>query len=248
MQKVYAFVASSYTGKSNEQQKGLVTHYAVQTGLSPEIVEGRRSKKKKWREQTDVRELINSLQPGDILIVPDITFLGADGTDRLSCISTILRKGAALHFAESELVLDPAVLGEKGRSFLALMYLLSMLLQPESRAKEEKRGRKRGPGRPPKKRRGRPPKRRGPGRPPKKRVGRPPKKKKPGRKPSRKKRVSPLLDRFNKEILTIRKYLRRRFSIRAIASMLNMPYQPLRALIKKHPTLSLLAKRRNSER
>jgi len=75
------------------------------------------------------------------------------------------------------------------------------------------------------------------------RVGRPKKAKKPGRKPAPKKRVSALQERFNKEILTIRKYLNSRFSVKMIADMLEMPYQPLLALIKKHETLKGFVKK-----
>ncbi len=239
---VFSFITLNRVGKSDPVQKELVSAYAARKGLSATIVEGRYSKKKIWRERTALAKLIERLQPGDALIVPAANLLGRDAADRISCVGAIIAKKASLHLADSGMVLDGAALGEQGSSLFTLLYLLASSLA----APAETPGKKKKPGRKPKRRRGRPPKRRRPGRPPKKKVGRPKKKRKPGRKPARKKRVSALQGRFKKEILTIRKYLRNNFSVRTIAEMLDMPYQPLRALIKRHPTLSGLLKSRGA--
>ncbi len=235
---VFSFITLNRVGKSDPIQREIVTTYAAQKGFAVTIIEGRYTKKKSWRDRTALAKLIEGLRPGDVLIVPAVNLLGCDAADRLSCVGAIIAKKASLHLADSGMVLDGASLGEQGSSLFTLLYLLASSLAAPAEVPEKK------PRRKPKKRRGRPPKRRRPGRPPKKKVGRPPKKRKPGRKPARKKRVSALQPRFKKEILTIRKYLKNNFSVRTIAEMLDMPYQPLRALIKKHPTLSQLLKSR----
>ena len=247
MSKIIAYVTKNRVGRPDEKQRAALAAYMTAHELKPEIVEDAYSKKKPWKKRTALAATVENLKSGDTLIFPGKEYLGVDAQDRIALLSELLKKKVVVHLIAEGLVLKG--ISEEGTTLLSLF---ALLLSPEKKRPGRKPGRpaKKKRGRPAKKKRGRPAKKKV-GRPPKKKIGRPPKrkvgrpkmKKKRGRKPARKKRVSSIQKQFNDQILTIRTYLKNRFSVKTIAEMLGMPYQPLRALIKKHETLSQFVKK-----
>ena len=244
MSKIVAYVTKNRVGRPDEKQRAALAAYMTAHNIKPDVIEDSYSKKKPWKKRTALAAAVENLKSGDTLIFPGKEYLGLDAQDRIALLAGLLKKKVAVHLIAEGLVLKG--ISEEGTTLLSLF---ALLLSPEKKTPGRKPGRpaKKKRGRPAKKKRGRPAKKKG-GRPPKKKVGRPPKRKvgrprKPrrrGRKPARKKRVSSIQKQFNDQVLTIRKYLVNRFPVRTIAEMLEMPYQPLRALIKKHPTLKEL--------
>ncbi|HSA32766.1 MAG TPA: recombinase family protein [bacterium] len=247
MSKIVAYVTKNRIGKPDEKQRAALAAHMTAHQLKPEIIEDAYSKKKPWKKRAALAAAVEALKSGDTIIFPGKEYLGLDAQDRIALLAELLKKKVIVHLIAEGIILKG--ISEEGTT---LFSLFALLLAPEKKSPgrkpgspaKKKRGRpaKKKRGRPAKKKVGRPPKNKV-GRPPKRKVGRPKAKKKPGRPPARKKRVSSLQGRFKKEILTIRKYLVNRFSVKTIAEMLEMPYQPLRALIKKHPTLKELVKK-----
>lgn len=248
MSKTIAYVTKNRVGRPDEKQRAALAAYMTAHEIKPEIVEDAYSKKKPWLKRKELSALVENVGAGTTLIFPALEHLGHNTPDRIALLAELMKRKVVVH-----LVAEGIVLKNFSDEGIALFALFSALLAPEKKTPGRTPGRsaKRKPGRPAKKKRGRPAKKkRGrpamkkkPGRPPKKKVGRPKLKKKPGRKPARKKRVSPIQQQFNDQILTIRKYLVNRFSVKTIAEMLGMPYTPLLGLIKKHPTLAGLVKK-----
>ncbi len=227
MSKIVAYVTKNRVGRPDEKQRVALAAFMTAQNIKPEIVEDAYSKKKPWRKRKELSVLAENARSGDTIVFPAIEHLGCDAADRIALLSELMKRGVAVH-----LVAEGIVLKNFSEEGIALFGLFSVLLNPGKKTPGRKPGRK--PGRPAKKKRGRPPK---------KKVGRPKIKKKPGRKPARKKRVSALQQQFNDKILTIRTYLKNRFSVKTVAEMLEMPYLPLLALIKKHETLKDLVKK-----
>ncbi len=240
MSKIIAYVTKNRVGRPDEKQRAVLSGYAAANGLAPEIVEDTYSLKKSWKKRAALAAAVENLKNGDTLIFPGKEHLGTDTQDRIAFLAELMKKKIVVHLIAEGVVLKG--ISEEGTT---LFSLFALLLVPEKKTPGRKPGRpaKKKRGRPAKKKRGRPPKKKA-DRPPKKKVGRPKlKKKKPGRPPARKKKVSPIQQQFNDQILTIRKYLVNRFSVKTIAEMLELPYLPLLGLIKKHPTLAGMVKK-----
>ncbi|HNT27491.1 MAG TPA: recombinase family protein [bacterium] len=249
--RIIGFCTLNRVGRTDTKQKEALTAYAAEKTLILEIVEGRYSHKKKWKARTELVKLLEGLKPGDTLVTPTLSLLGLDSGDILSFIAELMKKKVDLHIVDLGLVI--AASGYSG-DMIALFTLMTALTVPAKgkpgrkpgRPAKKKRGRpaKKKRGRPAKKKPGRPPKKKKVGRPPQKKVGRPKTKlKKRGRKPARKKRVSSIQQQFNDKAFTIRKYLKSQFPVQRIAEKLGLPYQPLLALLKKHPKLKGLVKK-----
>jgi DNA invertase Pin-like site-specific DNA recombinase len=252
MAKTIAYVTKNRVGKPDEKQRAALAAFMTAGGIKPDIVEDAYSKKKPWSKRTALAAAVEGLKAGDTLILPAIEYLGSDLKDRMSLLAELMKRKIVVHLVAEAIVLKN--ISEEGASLFALF---SLLLTPEKKSPGRKPGRpaKKKRGRPAKKKIGRPkakkkvgrpPKKKSPGRPPKKKVGRPKAKKKPGRKPAPKKRVSAIQQDFNDKVLTIKKYLNSRFSVKMIAEKLEMPYQSLLALIKKHPKLKGMVKKGRS--
>lgn len=247
MSKIIAYVTKNRVGRPDEKQRNALAAHMTAHNIKPDVVEDAYSKKKPWKKRTALAATIETLKSGDTLIFPGKEYLGLDTQDRIALLAELLKKKVVVHLIAEGLVLKG--ISEEGTTLFALF---ALLLSPEKKSPGRKPGRpaKKKRGRPAKKKRGRPakkkigrPLKKKVGRPPKRKVGRPKAKKNPGRKPARKKRVSTIQKQFNDQILTIRKYLKSNFPVNTVAKLVGLPYQPLLALIKKHPTLKAFVKK-----
>jgi len=232
----YAYISKYRNGKSDKKGIDFINLFFSIKNTKITIVEGAYSIKKPWRKRKELKHLYETAIKGDIIYVSSADILGSDIYDRIDFIHESTKKGIAIYTSRGSAMY--VGLDEEAISYIeSLKKRLSPFKNKPGRPRKEKEDR-------PKRRKKRKGRRKGKvGRPPIKRVGRPKKKGTPGPKPAPKKRVSPLQTRFNKQIQTIRSYLRRRFSVKTISEKLDMPYQPLLGLLRKHDTLKKFVKR-----
>jgi len=101
----YAYIRVSTDKQDVENQRYEILKYANEKKLgNVEILEETVSGRKSWKDRK-LGELIEKLQKGDILIVPELSRLGRSMLEIMELLSILLRKGVELHVVKNNQVL-----------------------------------------------------------------------------------------------------------------------------------------------
>jgi DNA invertase Pin-like site-specific DNA recombinase len=101
----YAYIRVSTDKQDVENQRYEILRYANEKKLgNVEILEETVSGRKSWKDRK-LGELIEKLQKGDILIVPELSRLGRSMLEIMELLSILLRKGVELHVVKNRQIL-----------------------------------------------------------------------------------------------------------------------------------------------
>ena len=101
----YAYIRVSTDKQDVENQRYEILKYANEKKLgNVEILEETVSGRKSWKDRK-LGKLIEKLQKGDILIVPELSRLGRSMLEIMELLSILLRKGVELHVVKNNQVL-----------------------------------------------------------------------------------------------------------------------------------------------
>jgi len=102
---VYAYIRVSTDSQETENQRYEILKYANEKKLgNVEIVEETISGRKSWKER-QLKNLVDTLQKGDILIVTELSRLGRSMLEIMELLSILLRAGVELHVVKTGQVL-----------------------------------------------------------------------------------------------------------------------------------------------
>jgi len=102
---VYAYIRVSTDNQETENQRYEVLKYANEKKLgNVEIVEETISGRKSWKER-QLKNLVDTLQKGDILIVTELSRLGRSMLEIMELLSILLRAGVELHVVKTRQIL-----------------------------------------------------------------------------------------------------------------------------------------------
>jgi len=102
---VYAYIRVSTDSQETENQRYEVLRYANEKKLgNVEIVEETISGRKSWKER-QLKNLVDTLQKGDILIVTELSRLGRSMLEIMELLSILLRAGVELHVVKTRQIL-----------------------------------------------------------------------------------------------------------------------------------------------
>jgi DNA invertase Pin-like site-specific DNA recombinase len=101
----YAYIRVSTDKQDVENQRYEILKYANEKKLgNVEILEETVSGRKSWKDRK-LGKIIEKLQKGDILIVPELSRLGRSMLEIMELLSILLRKGVELHVVKNNQVL-----------------------------------------------------------------------------------------------------------------------------------------------
>jgi len=102
---VHAYIRVSTDKQDVENQRYEILKYANEKRLgNVEIVEETVSGRKSWKDRK-LGKLVEKLQKGDILIVPELSRLGRSMLEIMELLSILLRKGVELHIVKNNQIL-----------------------------------------------------------------------------------------------------------------------------------------------
>ncbi|CCG39442.1 recombinase family protein [Xanthomonas citri pv. mangiferaeindicae] len=115
-----AYLRVSTTDQSPENQKLGLLEYANSHGFAPlEIVEETVTRKRDWRERA-LGPLLDTAQPGDVFLSPEITRIGGSPLQVLDFLHAAREKGVHVHITKQKIVLDDSLTAEIQATVLGL--------------------------------------------------------------------------------------------------------------------------------
>lgn len=154
MTKIYSYLRVSTHEQDLDKDRLLILEYANRLGIGPvHIEEEKISGKKPWRARK-VAGIIDALQPGDVLIEPEMYRLGRSTLEIHQMAEAIKARTANLHLIREGIVLDGSpisdlifgVLASTGQFELRLLSERTKAGLRKARASGKQIGRPVGPG------------------------------------------------------------------------------------------------------
>ncbi|GAB2566845.1 recombinase family protein [Spirosoma areae] len=154
MPKIYSYLRVSTEDQDLEKDRMLVLDYANRLGVGPVHFETEKiSGKTSWQKRK-VASLIAQLQPGDLLIEPEMYRMGRSQLEIHLMADAIRRSGATMHLIRENIVLDGSPIADLILSILAGTGQFELRLTSErtkaglrrARAEGKQLGRPTGPG------------------------------------------------------------------------------------------------------
>lgn len=151
---IYSYLRVSTDDQDVEKDRMLVLDYANRIGVGPVHFESEKvSGKTNWQKRK-VAGLIAQLQPGDLLIEPEMYRIGRSTLEIHVMADQVRQRGAMLHLIREGIVLDGSAMADLMLSFLAGMGQFELRLTSErtkaglrrARAEGKQLGRPTGPG------------------------------------------------------------------------------------------------------
>ena len=141
MPKAYAYVRISDENKQDSAtQKSRITDYIIsQKIMISRWFEFAVSGSTSNRDERGISELLNTLQPGDQLVISDIARLGrASISDTIEIITRLINGGITLHLAYNEQIISPADSNDISKIFIALGEAFAAVAGAKERSKKAK--------------------------------------------------------------------------------------------------------------
>lgn len=151
---IYAYLRVSTEDQDIEKDRMLVLDYASRIGVGPVYFESEKvSGRVNWQKRK-IAGLIAQLQPGDILIEPEMYRIGRSTLEIHLMADAIRQRGAVLHLIRENIILDGSPMADLMLSFLAGMGQFELRLTSErtkaglrkAKASGKQLGRPTGPG------------------------------------------------------------------------------------------------------
>lgn len=131
MAKYYSYLRVSTDDQDIEKDRMLVLDYANRIGVGPVYFESEKiSGRTNWQKRK-VAGIIAQLQPGDLLIEPEMYRIGRSTLEIHIMADAIRQRGAVLHLIRESIVLDGSPVADLMLSFLAGMGQFELRLTSE---------------------------------------------------------------------------------------------------------------------
>jgi DNA invertase Pin-like site-specific DNA recombinase len=118
---VYAYLRVSNDREDVDNQRRGLLDYAKRQGLEPlHFIEDASSGRLTWRDRVVGQLLTEAIKAGDILLFPEISRMAHSTLQALEILEDAMRRGAIVHIAKQQMVLDGLLQSHTAATILRL--------------------------------------------------------------------------------------------------------------------------------